>query len=40
MHFGGFSATKSVYFRGCVPASGPYPRSLPLFAAFGSIFGS
>jgi len=40
MHFRGFSSSKSVCFRCCAPATGPYPRSSPLFSVFGLNFWS
>jgi len=36
--FGGFHAPKRVCFRGYALATGPYPRSSPLFSAFGLNF--
>jgi len=37
--FRGFHAPKSICFRGCAPATGPYSRSSPSFSAFGLNFG-
>jgi len=36
--FRGVLCPKSVCFRGCAPATGPYPRSSPLFSAFGNFW--